>query len=484
MFHSPEGISEVRLLHTARVTGAAFDESNLVSCAGLVPVMRLAEQVGLAGLVAGRVRPDMSTGANPGRKAAAVVAGMVAGADSIDDLDVLRHGGMGRLFGGVYAPSTLGSFLRFFSWGHSLQLEAAARDLLSALAVRTPLLPDAGRLAFVDVDSLLRRVYGRAKQGAGFGHAKVGGYNLRLRGLSPLVATVSTAVSAPVIAATRLRSGSAASARAAASFVRLAIGAARAAGAGGRVLVRADSAFGSGVVVSACRAAGVNFSITLQSNPKLKAAIAAIDEQAWTAVRYPGAVYDDQLQRWISDAEVAETRYTAFETSRHKVTARLVVRRVRELNPAPPGQETLFPLWRYHTFLTDYPTGNDPTAAPTAADTVGADQTHRDHAIVEQVFADLIDGPLAHLPSGRFGANAAWLTLAGMAHNLLRAAGCLTGPRYTTARAATLRRQIVNVPARIAHRARRIALHLPAHWPWQQPWQTLLDRIHAPPAAA
>ena len=487
MSTAQEGISEVRLLHTAGAVSAAFDEPNLVSCAGLVPVMRLAEQADVAGLVAGRVRPDLSTGSSPGRKAAAVVAGMVAGADSIDDLDVLRHGGMSRLFGGVYAPSTLGSFLRFFTWGHGLQLEAAARDLLAALAARTPLLPDVERLAFVDVDSLLRRVYGRAKQGAGFGHAKVGGYQVRLRGLSPLVATVCTPTSAPVIAATRLRSGSAASARAAASFVRQAIGAARTAGASGRILVRADSAFGSGVVVSACRAAGVNFSVTLQSNPKLKAAIAAIDEQAWTAVRYPGAVYDDELQRWISDAEVAETRYTAFESSRHKVTARLVVRRVKELNPAPPGQETLFAMWRYHAFLTDFPTDTAPSdtapsdTAPTTADTVAADQTHRDHAVVEQVFADLIDGPLAHLPSGRFAANAAWLTLTGMAHNLLRAAGCLTGPRYATARAATLRRQIVNIPARIAHRARRIVLHLPTHWPWQQPWQTLFDRIHAPP---
>lgn len=498
MFHSPEGISEVRLLHTGRAVSAAFDERNLVSCAGLVPVMRLAEQVDLAGLVAGRVRADMSTGSNPGGKAAAVVAGMCAGADSIDDLDVLRHGGMARLFGSVYAPSTRGSFLRFFSWGHCLQLEAAARDLLTALAVRAPLLPDVGRLAFVDVDSLLRRVYGRAKQGAGFGHAKVGGYRVRLRGLSPLIATVCTPMSAPVVAATRLRGGNAASARAAASFVRQAIGAARAAGATGRILVRADSAFGSGVVVSACRAAGVNFSVTLQSNPKLKAAIAAIDEDAWTPVRYPGAVYDDQLEQWISNAEVAETRYTAFENSRHTgthhgrhaVTARLVVRRVKELNPAPPGQEALFAMWRYHAFLTDFPTGTGIGTGigigigPTVADTVAADQAHRDHAVVEQVFADLIDGPLAHLPSGRFPANAAWLTLAGMAHNLLRAAGCLTGPRYAVAKAATLRRHLINIPARIAHRARHIVMHLPAQWPWQPAWRALFDKIHAPPPAA
>ncbi|GAA2617312.1 IS1380-like element ISMsm10 family transposase [Dactylosporangium fulvum] len=464
------------MLHARRAADAVFDEANLVSCAGLVPVMGLAERVDLAGLVTARVRPDLSTGSNPGGKAAAVVAGMAAGADSIDDLDVLRHGGMAALFGGVYAPSTLGSFLRFFTWGHALQLEAAARDLLAALAAATPLLPGASGNSgqvYVDVDSLLRRVYGHAKQGAGFGHAKVGGYRVRLRGLSPLVATISTDCAAPVVAATRLRGGSAGSARGAASLVTQAIATARACGATGRVLVRADSAFGSGAVVSACRKAGVNFSLTLQSNVKLRAAIDGIDEAAWTPVRYPGAVFDEDTGCWIAEAEVAETVYTAFESSRHKVTARLVVRRVKERNPAPAGQEALFPLWRYHAFLTD-----------TTEATMDADLTHRGHAVIEQVFADLIDGPLAHLPSGRFAANAAWLTLAAMAHNLLRAAGCLTSPRYATARTATIRRHLIAIPARLARRARRLILHLPNHWPWQRSWQTLFDRVHAPPATA
>jgi hypothetical protein len=446
---------------------AVFDDASLVSCAGLVPVMRVAEQVDLVGLVARRVRPDLSTGSNPGGKSAAIVAGMAAGADSIEDLDVLRHGGMDHLFASVYAPSTLGSFLRFFSWGHALQLEAAARDLLAALAARTPLLRGAEKLAYVDVDSLLRRVYGPGKQGAAFGHAKVGGYSVKLRGLSPLVAAISTD---QVVAATRLRGGNAGSARSAASLVTQAIATARAAGATGRILVRGDSAYGSGPVASACRKAGVNFSLTLQSNPKLQAAIDAIDTHAWTPVRYPGAVFDEQTQCWISNAEVAETTYTAFESTTHKVTARLVVRRVRELNPAPPGQEELFPVWRYHAFLTD-----------TDLPTIAADLTHRGHAIIEQLFADLIDGPLAHMPSGRFAANAAWLTLAAMSHNLIRAAGCLTSPWHAKARAATIRRHLINIPARIAHRARRVILHLPAAWPWQQHWQALFSNVHPPP---
>ncbi|WP_211588763.1 IS1380 family transposase [Allorhizocola rhizosphaerae] len=460
----------MRLSHGPREVLVRFDEPNLVSCAGLVPVMRLAEQVGLAGLVDGRVRPELPAGARPGGKAAAVVAGMVAGADSIDDLDLLRHGGMKALFDGVYAPSTLGSFLRFFTWGHGLQLEAASRDLLTALAERVPLLPGAAQQVFVDVDSLLRRVYGHAKQGAGFGHAKVGGYKVKLRGLSPLIATISTPAAAPVIAATRLRAGNAASARAAASLVRQAITTARACGADGNILVRGDSSFGSGAVVSACRKAGANFSVTMQSNSKVAAAIAGIDETAWRPVRYPGAVLDETTGQWISDAEVAETAYTAFETTQHKVTARLVVRRVREKNPAPAGQEELFPIWRHHQFLTD----DD-------SSTVEADLTHRAHAIQEQVFADLIDGPLAHLPSGRFAANAAWLTLAAMAHNLTRAAGCragTTGSVHAKARAATL----INIPARIARHARRLILHLPTGWRWRHDWQRLFTNTVSPPA--
>ena len=460
----------MRLSHGTRSVDVQFDDVNLVSCAGLVPVMRLAEHVGLAGLVDRRVRPDLSTGANPGGKATAIIAGMAASADSIDDLDLLRHGGMGRLFAGVYAPSTLGSFLRFFTWGHSLQLEAAARDLLTALAAATPLLPGTDQVTYVDVDSLLRRVYGHAKQAAAFGHGKVGGYSLKLRGLWPLVATVSTSQAAPVIAGTRLRGGNAASGRAASSFVRQVIGRARAAGASATIVVRADSAFGNGPVVSACRQAGARFSVTLQSNPKLAAAIAAIDEQSWTPVRFPNAVFDDDTGQWISDAEVAETTYTAFAAARHKATARLVVRRVREKNPAPPGQEELFPAWRHHAFLTD-----------TDQPVVDADLTHRGHAVIEQVFADLIDGPLAHLPSRRFAANAAWLTLAAMTHNLTRAAGVLAGTALAKARSATLRRKLICVPARLAHRARRLILHLPADWPWRHEWQHLFTAAHPPP---
>ncbi len=197
----------MRLRHDAPVARAAFDDPNLVSCAGLVPVMRLAGQAGLHDAVAERVRLPTDTGANPAGKVATIVAGMLAGADSIDDLDVARHGGMRSLFTSVYAPSTLGSFLRTFTHGHVRQLQAAARDTLIGLAGRAPLLAGADLVCIVDIDSMLRRVYGKQKQGIGFGHAKVGGYNIYLRGYNPLVTTLSTPLSAPVIAATRRRRG-------------------------------------------------------------------------------------------------------------------------------------------------------------------------------------------------------------------------------------------------------------------------------------
>jgi hypothetical protein len=260
------------------------------------------------------------------------------------------------------------------------------------------------------VDSLLRRVYGHAKQGAGFGHTKVGGYPVLLRGLSPLVATICTDIAAPVIAATRLRGGKAGSARGAASLVAEALGTAEAIGAGPRegggetapetarhaqLLLRADSAFYTGTVISAARRRRARFSVTVSMNPAVRRAIEAIDESAWIPIHYPNAIWDDETGMWISDAELAEICYTAFVGTKHQVTARLVVRRVR-CEP-PPGQDELLPAWRYHAFFTD-----------TGLSTVDADLTHRAHAVIEQVFADLIDGPLAHLPSGRFAANAAW----------------------------------------------------------------------------
>lgn len=259
----------------------------------------LAQACGLAGLLAGLVRIGTSVGSNPAGKITTIIAGMIAGADCIDDLDVVRHGGMRGLFGGVYAPSTLGSLLREFTFGHTRQLGAVARQFPIRLAGATPLLPGAEAVTYVDVDSLLRRVYGTAKQGAGFGHTKVGGYPVLLRGLSPLIATLSTPLAAPVIAAARLRGGVAGSARGAASLVAQALAVARQMGAAGLVLLRADSAYYTGKVIAAARRAGARFSITESMNSSVRRAIATIAPQAWTTIRYPGAVWDENAQCWI-----------------------------------------------------------------------------------------------------------------------------------------------------------------------------------------
>ena len=466
----------MRLLHGLAKTCATFDDPNLVSRAGLVPVMALAQRAGLGGLVAEHVRIGHRCGVNAHLKVPCLAAGMIAGADSIDDMDLLRHGAMPALFGGIRAPSTLGSFLRAFTWGNVLQLEQVSRLLLADLARRAPLLPGKDVLAFIDIDSMQKRVYGHKKHGAAFGHTKIQGKSLLVRGLNTLAATISTPLAAPVIAATRLRGGNAASARGAASFAAVSVSTARAAGCTGTLVVRADSAFYSAAFTGAVRRAGAFFSVTVRMDPKVKATIAAIPRTAWTPVRYPRAVWDGQLRCWISDAEVAEVDYTAFTSKKGQaVTARLIVRRVKDLNrKAAQGQGELFPAWRYHAVFTDSPFA-----------TIQAEEHHRDHAQVEQVFADLTAGPLAHLPSGSFPANAAWLACAAIAHNLLRAAGSLASLACAKARAATLRRDLIGVAARIARHGRgEITLHLPGGWHRETEWMNLFETACGPPAQA
>jgi hypothetical protein len=439
-----------------------FDEENLVSLAGLVPVMRLAELTGLGELLAETVSmaaPRIKSGAaNPAPKLVTLIAGMCASADSIEDVDVLRSGGMKTVFDRVYAPSTIGTLLREFTFGHARQLESVLRVHLRRLGERVDLLPGVGVRAFVDIDSLLRPVYGRAKQGASYGFTKIAGKQVLRKGLSPLATTISTDLAAPVIAGMRLRAGKTSSAKGAGRMVAQAIATARAAGATGEILVRGDSAYGSRAVIGACHRAGARFSLVLTTNPAVARAIASIPDQAWTTVKYPGAVRDPDTGEWISDAEVAEIPYTAFASTPDRVTARLIVRRVKDA----ARQDELFPVWRYHPFFTN-----------SAESAVDADITHRRHAIIETVFADLIDGPLAHLPSGRFGANSAWVLCTAIAHNLLRAAGALASTTLAKARGSTLRRKIIAVPARLARPQRRPVLHLPAHWPWTDAWQHL-----------
>jgi hypothetical protein len=464
----------MQLCHRFSRSCARFDDASLVSAGGLVPVLALADRAGLGRLVDECVSVPTDRGAHACSKVAALVAGMIAGADSIEDMNLLRHGGMGRLFIGISAPSTLGSFLRSFAFGHVRQLDAVAARLVANLARRTPLLPDAAQIAYLDVDDTIRATYGYAKQGTGYGYSGV-------KGLNALLATLSTSASTggtPVLVAARLRKGSTNSARGAARLVADALTTSRACGATGLLVVRADSAFYGRDVIAAIRRAKARFSITARQDVAVRRAIASIDEDTWTTIRYPRAVFDEQLGQWISDAQIAEVAFTAF-TSKPKaqhVTARLIVRRVRDANPnhlVPNEQGELFPAWRHHAVFSDSPL----TLTQAEAD-------HRRHAIIEQVIADLKNGPLAHLPSGRFNANGAWLVLATMAFNLTRAAGTLASTFHAKASTATIRAQLINVPAKTVRSARRVHLRLPANWPWATAWLDLFTNAVGPPATA
>src|SRR6266850_2779434 len=366
----------VQVSHKFSVDSAVFDEGNLVSCAGLVPVMALAERTGLSDLLAQMVHiaaPRIKSGsANPAPKLATLIAGMCAGADSIDDLDMVRAGGMKTVFDGVYAPSTVGTLLREVTFGHARQLESVLREHLVGLCDRVDLLPGADQRVFIDIDSLLRPVYGHAKQGASYGHTKIAGKQVLRKGLSPLATTISTPDCAPLVAGMRLRAGKTGSGKGAGRMVAQAIGTVRAVSAHATLLVRGDSMYGSRAVVGTCVRHGAQFSLAMTRNAAIERAIAAIPEAAWTPVRYPGAVQDPDTGAWISDAEVAEITYTAFASTADAITARLVVRRVKDARYL----DALFPVWRYHPFFTN-------TDLPVEA----ADITHRQHAIIETTFA-------------------------------------------------------------------------------------------------
>ncbi|EWT03804.1 transposase, partial [Intrasporangium chromatireducens Q5-1] len=324
-------------------------------------------------------------------------------------------------------------------------------------------------------------VHGHQKQGAGFGYSKV-------RGLNAFLATLTTAGHAPVIVAQRLRKGSCGSPRGAARLIGDAVKQARRLlGADQPVLVRMDSAFFGGPAVRAALAGGADVSVTVRLTSTIKTAIAGIDESAWTTIEYTDAIRDEATGAWISRAEVAEIDFTAFAAQKtaHHVPGRLVVRRIPDLNAEKKkaaGQGTLFDVWRFHAFFTTVPADT--------LDTVTADQTHRHHAIIEQVHADLKNSALAHLPSGKFTANAAWLVLAVIAFNLTRAAAVMASgatrqtSKLAKASTATVRRTLITVPARVASSARRITLHLPESWPWHEAWTRLFDRVADPPMTA
>jgi hypothetical protein len=464
----------MQLSHTRAAVSVSFDEPNLVSVSGLVPLMRLAESAGLRELADEWLSVPTDKGANAGLKVSSLAAGMLAGADSIEDMALLRHGGTGRLFANAYAPSTLGSFLRAFTFGHVRQLDAVASRLLAGLAEQAPLLQvrPAEEFVFLDVDDTIIEVHGYQKQGSGYGYSGV-------RGLNALLATASTQDTAPGIVAQRLRKGSANSARGAKRLVTDACSTLKRAGTTARMLLRADSAFYGHATVAAALTAGAEVSVTVRMDPAVKRAIGAIGADAWETIEYTDAIYDEGTGTWNSKAELAEIPFTAFGSRKktEQIPGRLVVRRIPDLNPkTSDGQPTLFQTWRHHAFFTTVPRN--------ALGTVAADKTHRAHAVIEQVNADLKDSALAHLPSGKFTANAAWLVLAAIAFNLTRAAGVLASGPFAKARTGTIRRKLINIPARIASSARKIRLRLPDRWPWQDAWERLHTSVNAPPQTA
>lgn len=453
-----------------------FDDPNLVGCAGLLPALLLGESAGLSGLLGEHLSVDSP---NAVVKSTGVIAGMLTGADSIDDLGVVRHGGMPRLFDNVRAPSTYGTFLRSFTHGHVQQLDAVNTRLLAGLTSMVPGLisggADPGGIAFVDLDDTIREVHGYAKQAAAYGYSKV-------FGLNAMLAVVSTPLTAPVIVASSLRRGNTASGSGSARMLTRAAATARQAGVSGRLLGRADSAFYRHDLVTAMIKARMWFSVTARKNAAVKTAIARIPEQAWVPITYPNAVWeaDDTTPEggyWVSDAEVAETSFVAFSSKKkaQQVPCRLVVRRVRRLQPTGSDgtvQGELFAAHRHHAFITN-----------STLSMIAADERHRDHAVIEQVIAELKDGPLAHLPSGKYGANAAWLAHAVIAFNLARTIGVLAGKKHARARWATVRARLINLPGRIATSGRAMTLHLPRNWAWAKAWQQMFDGATGPPLA-
>jgi hypothetical protein len=288
---------------------------------------------------------------------------------------------------------------------------------------------------------------------------------------------VSTASTAPIIVGQRLRRGAVTSARGAGKFLSDAIAATRRTGAAAQICCRLDSAFYNHNVISAILAGKARFSITARMDNAVTKAITRIKEDQWVSIQYPNAIYDEDEQRWISDAQVAEITYTAFTSKPRKdrVTARLIVRRVKRLNPAsaPQGQSELFSVYRHHAVFTN---STEPMLI--------AEAHHRDHAIVEQVIADLKSSALKHFPSGQYDANGAWLACAVIAYNLARAVGTLASPAHAKARTTTIRNRLINIPARIGYSALIYTLHLPAHSRRKTPFMAMFNAVQAPPKAA
>jgi hypothetical protein len=416
-----------------------FDDPRAVASAGLLLPATLAERLGIERATDQLVGlGDRPGAARSGRKLLTLVHALAVGADCIDDVELLRAGSTASVLGHrVMAASTVGTWLRSFTFGHVRQLDKVTGEILTR-AWAAGAGPGDGPLT-VDIDSTICEVHGYHKQGACYGYTHRLGYH-------PLLAT--RAEGGEVLHA-RLRKGAANTARGILRFCDELVARLRRAGASGELTLRMDSGFWSAKLIRRLRAHKVRYSITVRQTKTVRAAIAAIPEQAWEEIAYPpGGV-----------AQVAETGYHGD---------RLVVRRVRNLG----DQQQLFATWRYHAFLTNR-----------VGTMIELDQDHRRHAVCELAIRDLKAGAgLAHLPSGHFAANAAWLLAATLAHNLLRWTATLgLGSHHEQFVAKTLRRTLLVLPGRLTRSARRWTLHLPAGWPWAHSFTMALARLRCIP---
>jgi hypothetical protein len=422
-------------------TRVCFDDERAVCDAGVMLVATLAERLGVEALAQDgvRLRRDRPGAANAGRKVMALLYAMVLGADSIDDCDVLRAGRTGRLLGGwIPAPSTLGTFLRAFTFGHVRQLDALlGRSVERAWQAGAG--PGDGRLV-VDVDSFVGEVCGRLKRGAAYGYTKLLRYH-------PILATRADTREVLHI---RMRKGSANTQKGMLRFCQELAARVDRAGATGEKLLRADSGFWNTKVFEYLEKIGWQYSIGVRNIKKIRETVQAINESAWQHIAYPDG----------GEAQIAETTYGE---------RRLIVRRTRLVGT----QAELFSDWRHFAMITNR-----------TDDITVVEAEHRDHAVVEQVIADLKDQALAHFPSGDYDANAAWTVLGALAHNLLRWTQLLGLPDTTVRAARTLRRRLIQVPGRLTRHARGWTLHLPARWPWHDDYTRALKRIRALPTLA
>jgi hypothetical protein len=434
-----------RVSHPIEAVGVTFDDSTLVANAGLIVPATLLLHLGLEALVDSTVRlVGRVGGARPGRKVCTLVATILAGGSHIDHADMLRAGATEAVLPfRVMAPSTLGTFLRSFTFGHVRQLDRViAETIRRAWALGTG--PGANAMT-IDLDSTICEVHGKQKQGAAYGYTRVLGYH-------PLLAT--RAATGEVLHA-RLRKGS--SQRGHKRFVEELVARVRRAGAIGTLTVRADAGFWSYALIDTLSRLGVDWSITVRINASIRKAIAAIDDTAWCSIVYPDGGH----------AQVADTIYVTGR-GKHQRRLRLVVRRSRLADPA---QLRLWPDWRHHAFITNLDTP-----------TVEADQFHRDHATVELAIRDLKEGAgLEHCPSGRFFANAAWLACAVLAHNTIRwtvrFGDIHPDDQLTVTR--TIRTRMFALPGRLVNRSGRRVLRLPTRWPWATTFMRALDKIRA-----